>query len=173
MLDSPLQDSFSGGVDADLVTCAVLSEATPAGLATFSANNSANAALITQLLGDVTLMRDMLVAGGARASSGGRGEPSQAQYGPAMKLYTQMLKESSVLADAVAIAVRGNFDIILEPCRAFFQKTLKYCWNYYCPALIPPLPRARGMPRTPPPMHSWLIPRARDMPDLVPMLIGC
>ena len=119
MLDSPLQDSFSGGVDADLVTCAVLSEATPAGLATFSANNSANAALITQLLGDVTLMRDMLVAGGARASSGGRGEPSQAQYGPAMKLYTQMLKESSVLADAVAIAVRGNFDIILEPCRAF------------------------------------------------------
>ena len=90
--DSPMTRPWllpHSGVDADLVTCAVLSEATAAGLATFCANSSANAALITQLLGDVTLMRDMLVAGGARASAAGRGQPAQAQYGPAMKLYVR------------------------------------------------------------------------------------
>ena len=66
-------DSFgAGGMDADTVKCAVLQEATPAGLATFSVNKTANPALVTQLLADVELMHGMLVAGGAKVLAAGR-----------------------------------------------------------------------------------------------------
>lgn len=65
-----LPDSFQqGGLDNAMVTCSVLYQATPAGLATFAVNSTAKAKLVTNLLADPILMRDMLVAGGAKAIS--------------------------------------------------------------------------------------------------------
>ena len=73
-----------------MVTCAVLSEATPAGLASFAVVHPDNAALIAKLLGDPTLMRDMLVAGGAKAAKEAPERPHPAaQYGPAMQIYVR------------------------------------------------------------------------------------
>ena len=97
-------DSFSAGMDADMVLCAVLQDATPAGLATFSVNKTANPALVTQLLADAELMHDMLVAGGAKVLAAGRHSKtaSAAQYGRAMEIYTQILKESTVLSESSA-----------------------------------------------------------------------
>jgi hypothetical protein len=65
-----LPDSFEpSGLDSDLVLCAVLVEATPAGLANYSAQGKVQEAIVDKLLTDTMLMRDMLVAGGA--TSGG------------------------------------------------------------------------------------------------------
>ena len=55
-----------GAVDAQLVLCAVLFEATPAGLAAFAGQGKPEEALLGSLLGDTALMRDMLLAGGAK-----------------------------------------------------------------------------------------------------------
>ena len=55
-------DTFSpGGLDAAMVQCAVMSEATSVGLAEFAKLSSANKALITKLLADPILMRDMVM----------------------------------------------------------------------------------------------------------------
>eukprot|EP00947_MAST-08B_sp_MAST-8B-sp1_P005620 g5620.t1 len=77
-----LPDSFAdpAGLDAQMVQCAVLSQATPAGLAAFAARGQGEAELIERLLEDTLLMRDMLVAGGA---AGG-------QYGRAMQIYDEI-----------------------------------------------------------------------------------
>jgi len=74
-----LPDSFlpPGGLDADMVLCAVLRDATPLGLAEFAAQGEVELDLIYALLNNTYLMRDMLVAGG----------PAGNQYGPAMKIY--------------------------------------------------------------------------------------
>ena len=55
-----------GAVDAELVLCSVLFEASPAGLAAFAGQGAAEEALVGRLLGDTALMRDMLLAGGAK-----------------------------------------------------------------------------------------------------------
>ena len=74
-----LPDSFlpPGGLDADMVLCAVLRDATPLGLAEFAAQGQLELNLTYALLNDTALMRDMLVAGG----------PAGSQYGPAMAIY--------------------------------------------------------------------------------------
>ena len=61
-----------GVVDAELVLCSVLFEASPAGLAAFAGQGAAEEALVGRLLGDTALMRDMLLAGGAGAGQKGR-----------------------------------------------------------------------------------------------------
>lgn len=71
-------------LDAKLVKCAVLSEATPKGLADFARQGKEHEALIGQLLGDAELMQQMLVADG----------PKDGQYGPAMKIYSDIRKAS-------------------------------------------------------------------------------
>jgi hypothetical protein len=75
----------SDRLDAKLVKCAVLAEATPRGLAAFAEKSPGQAALVDQLLGDVDLMRQMLVAGGARGGA----------YGEAMRIYNEIQKASS------------------------------------------------------------------------------
>jgi hypothetical protein len=81
-----LPDSFApGGLDADMVLCAVLHDATPLGLAAFAAKGSGEEALVWQLLNDTTLMRDMLVAGG----------PAGNEYGPAMAIFAAINASSS------------------------------------------------------------------------------
>ena len=74
-----LPDSFlpPDGLDADMVLCAVLRDATPLGLAEFAAQGQLELNLTYALLNDTALMRDMLVAGG----------PAGSQYGPAMAIY--------------------------------------------------------------------------------------
>lgn len=78
--------SFLSGdkLDAKLMKCAVLSEATPRGLAEFAQSRD-QAALVDKLLGDVALMREMLIAGGAK---GGK-------YGRALEIYAAILKAST------------------------------------------------------------------------------
>eukprot|EP01047_Picozoa_sp_COSAG01_P074345 COSAG01_NODE_12396_length_1748_cov_1.228623_2_plen_318_part_01 len=78
-----LPDSFSaaGGVDTMLVRCAVISAATPLGLAVFAANGTAEQTLVDNLLSDSLMMRDMLVAGG----------PREGKYGRALQIFSESL----------------------------------------------------------------------------------
>ncbi len=84
-----LPDSFApGGLDADMVLCAVTHDATPLGLAEFAVQGQAQLSLVYALLNDTLLMRDMLVAGG----------PVDNAYGPAMAIYSAINASSLVLA---------------------------------------------------------------------------
>ncbi len=55
----------SDSLDADLAKCAVLTDATPQGLAEFAQKGAAEKKLIDGLLADPKLMKAMLIAGGA------------------------------------------------------------------------------------------------------------
>ena len=81
-----LADSFSApdGLDAMLVQCAVLSAASPLGLAEFAANGTAAEALVDQLLGDTIMMRDMLLAGGA----------AYGKYAEALQIFQKITQKS-------------------------------------------------------------------------------
>ena len=74
----------SESLDAKLVKAAVIASATPRGLAVFAQQGSEHEVLIDRLLANDKLMRDMLIAGGAREN----------QYGPAMQIYTAIAKAS-------------------------------------------------------------------------------
>ena len=83
-----LPDSWgSGGLDADMVLCAVLHDATPLALAQFAAQGQTEEMLVYQLLNDTLLMRDMLLAGG----------PAENQYGPAVAIYAAINASSTEL----------------------------------------------------------------------------
>jgi hypothetical protein len=71
-------------LDAPLTKAAVLTHATPRGLAEFAAQDAAKAALVSGLLADPALMKEMLVAGGARYG----------KYGQAMEILTAIGKAS-------------------------------------------------------------------------------
>ena len=81
-----LPDSFSAsdGLDFALVQCAVICAASPLGLAEFAANGTAEETLVDNLLSDSNMLRDMLVAGGAR----------EGQYGKAMQIYLKITEAS-------------------------------------------------------------------------------
>lgn len=72
----------SDKLDAKLVKCAVLTEATPRGLAEFAQQGKEREALVEKLLADDALMKQMLEAGGAKFS----------QYGRAVEIYTAIQK---------------------------------------------------------------------------------
>ena len=74
----------SDSLDAKLVKCVVLAEATPQGLAAFAQQGKEQEILVEQLLADGDLMKQMVMAGGA---SGGC-------YGQAMKIFTDIHKAS-------------------------------------------------------------------------------
>lgn len=74
----------SDRLDGKLAKCMVLTVATPRGLAEFAQQAPANPALVEKLLGDASLMKDMLVAGGA----------SFGNYGRAMEIYTAIQQAS-------------------------------------------------------------------------------
>ena len=104
-------DSFTaGGLDADMVLCAVMSDATPAGLAHFAAKTAANEKQVTALLTDFTMMRDMLVAGGAVSSENGKGSnpdgpyPAGAKFADALGIYNNITKASAALSSLAATA---------------------------------------------------------------------
>lgn len=101
-----LPDSFSSpeGLDANMVKCALLSQATPTALAMFAATGATEEALVSQLLNDTMLMRDMLVAGGAFSSEDNKGRGGPLQYGPAMAIWVKLQQASPKLAASVAAA---------------------------------------------------------------------
>jgi len=74
----------SDKLDAHLMRCAILVNATPHGLAEFAQQGNEQAALVERLLADTALMKQMLEAGGAR----------DGQYGQAMKNYSDIQKAS-------------------------------------------------------------------------------
>lgn len=81
----------SDKLDSQLVRFVVLHDATPRGLAEFAQQGPEQAALVERLLGDVELMKQMLVADGARDN----------KYGRAMEIYTAIQKASSKARDGV------------------------------------------------------------------------
>ncbi|MBL7223670.1 MAG: SUMF1/EgtB/PvdO family nonheme iron enzyme [Candidatus Brocadiae bacterium] len=83
----------SDALDAKLAKYVVLLEATPQGLAEFAQQGKEQAALVEQMLADADLMKQMLVADGAKAERQGRGY-GPARYGQAMKIYTDIQKAS-------------------------------------------------------------------------------
>jgi Sulfatase-modifying factor enzyme 1 len=87
----------SDKLDAKLVKYVVLREATPQGLVEFAQQGKEQEQLINQLLADTELMKQMLVADGATApkvSKRSKDQPA-AQYGQAMKIYTDIQKVSA------------------------------------------------------------------------------
>ena len=96
-----LPDSFTpGGLDADMVLCAVLQDATPLGLAAFAAKGATEEGLVWRLLNDTTLMRDMLVAGG----------PQDNQYGPGVAIYAAINESSAELARRAPSSAGAQWD---------------------------------------------------------------
>ena len=74
----------SDKLDAQLVKCVVLKAATPRGLAVFAQQSKEQEALVEKLLADSDLMKQMVVADGAK----------DGQYGRAMQIYTDIQKAS-------------------------------------------------------------------------------
>jgi len=75
----------SDKLDARLIKCAVLANATPRGLAEFAQQGKEQQALIAKLFVDDNLMRRMLEAAGAKAG----------KYGQAMEIYSGIQKASN------------------------------------------------------------------------------
>lgn len=74
----------TGKIDGKLVKAYILAHATPQGLAAFAQKGTVEKAAVIQLLSDEKLMKDMLLAGGARFG----------KYGQAMHIYTSIQKAS-------------------------------------------------------------------------------
>ena len=77
-------------LDAKLAKFALISEATPRGLAEFAQQGSEHKSLVDQLLADTNLMRQMVTAGA-----------SENKYGQAMKIYTDIQKASTHAKDGI------------------------------------------------------------------------
>jgi hypothetical protein len=107
------EDSFDTprGMDAISVRCAVLFQGTPGGLAAFAAQSKGNKALLEKLFGDATLMRDMLVAGGAVGSEDQQGSPFPARYGQAMAIYSKIVNASTLLSNLSSVAATTRDDL--------------------------------------------------------------
>ena len=88
----------SDKLDARLIKAAVLAHATPRGLAEFARQGAEHEALIDKMLGDEALMKQILVAGGAK----------HGKYGEAMRIYTAIqeagLKTNDDLFQRLALA---------------------------------------------------------------------
>ncbi len=74
----------SDSLDTPLIRCAILTDATPRGLAAFAQTGSSQAELVQELLDNDELMKQMLLADGAR----------DGRYGQAMEIYTGIRRAS-------------------------------------------------------------------------------
>ena len=84
----------SDALDAKFAKYVVLLEATPRGLAEFAQQGREQWKLVEKMLADADLMKQMLVADGANAKRIGRNGYGPAQYGQAMKIYTDIQNAS-------------------------------------------------------------------------------
>ena len=119
----------SDKLDAKLVKCTVLTEATPRGLAEFAQRGKEQEALVEKLLADTALMKQMLEAGGARF----------AKYGQAMEIYAAIQKAITKPADAtlqrLALAVALEHAMPVEQSNPADSKD--------APAIVDPVKRYR------------------------------
>lgn len=93
----------SDALDAKLVKAAVLADATPRGLAEFTQQGPAEKKLIDDLLGSPTMMKGLLLAGGAKAG----------RYGKSLQIYKEILSKhpraKEGLFNRLALAVALEF----------------------------------------------------------------
>ena len=90
----------SDALDTRFAKYVVLLEATPRGLAEFAQQGREQWTLVERLLADADLMKQMLVADGANAQRQGKSY-GPAQYGQAMKIYTDIQRVSQKAAAGV------------------------------------------------------------------------
>lgn len=134
----------SSALDAKLVKFVVLHEGTPAGLAAFAQQGKEQERLIEQLLADPELMKEMLVADGASRSPAGKDRGAgPAQYGQAMKIYTDIQKASEKAKDEIfqrlALAIALEFawpEFTHDPVKRY----LHYEKAYLDGELVPEFP---------------------------------
>jgi hypothetical protein len=117
----------SDKLDEKLVKCAVLAEATPRGLAEFGQQGKEQEVLVDKLLGDTTLMKQMLVAGGAKFS----------KYGQATEIHAAIRKASQKSGEG--ILQRLALATSLEHAKPITQSNPKYQPNG--PATVDPVKR--------------------------------
>lgn len=139
--ESDPQKSFasfmlSDKLDALLVKYVVLLDASPRGLAEYAQQGKEHQKRVEQLLADVTLMKRMLVADGAKAKRSGR-TYGPARYGKAMEIYTAIRKASSKASGG--ILERLALAIALEHAVPMVQTNPKNQEN--APATIDPIKR--------------------------------
>ena len=80
----------SDNLDPKLVKFVILNEATPRALAEFGQQGKNHFSLLETLFNDPKLMRQMLVADGARAQRMGRKGYGPPKYGKAMEIYSKI-----------------------------------------------------------------------------------
>jgi hypothetical protein len=137
--DQAQVDAFlkSDKLDDQLVKLAVLTEATPQGLAAFAQESKENEALIDQLLSNPALMKQMLVADGAKFGKQQRNKPQPpGHYGPAMKIYTDIHKASPkakegvlhelALAVALELAIPIPSSNVIDPVKRYLDYEKAY-----------------------------------------------
>jgi len=90
----------SDELDAKLAKFVVLLDATPKGLAEFAQQGEEERGLVSRMLSDADLMKQMAVADGAKAKREGRGY-GPPLYGPAMKIYMDIQKASAKASGGV------------------------------------------------------------------------
>ncbi len=90
----------SDALDAKFAKFVVLHDATPAGLAEFAQQGRRYESLVDRLLGDPLLMKQMVVADGARFKPMGRAQ-GPAQYGPAIQIYHSIQQASGKSSDGI------------------------------------------------------------------------
>ncbi len=116
----------SDALDAKLVKAAIIADATPRGLAEFSQQGAAEKKIIDDLLGSPALMKEVLLAGGAKAG----------RYGKSMQIYKEILakypkaKEGQLNRLALAVALEFAAPELcgysaIDPVKryAFFEKS--------------------------------------------------
>ena len=114
-------------LDAQLVKCVVLAQATPRGLAGFAQQGKEQEALVEKLLGDDALMKQMLVAEGAK----------EGKYGRAMEIYTAIQKTSPKAGEG--LFQRLALAVSLEHARPVAQSNPKAQTD--APATVDPVKR--------------------------------
>jgi formylglycine-generating enzyme required for sulfatase activity len=126
----------SDALDDKLAKFVVLHEGTPSGLAEFAAKGKEQAGLIEFMLSDAALMRQMLVADGAKRGKVGKSD-GPAQYGPAMKIYMDIQRSSEKANDG--ILQRLAMAIALEHAVPISQRNPKADTD--APATVDPVGR--------------------------------
>ena len=107
----------SDKLDAKLVKCGVLSDATPKGLAEFAQQGKERESLVEKLLADTAMMKAMLAAGG----------PKNGKFGEAMEIYTGIQKASPRAKDgvlqrlALAISLEHAVPAVVDPVKRYLH----------------------------------------------------
>ena len=90
----------SDSLDAKFAKFVVLHEATPQGLAAFAQQGKQRAVLVNNMLSNPKLMKQMLIADGAKSKRIGRND-GPAQYGQAMQIYSDIQNASDKCSDGI------------------------------------------------------------------------